>query len=254
RPVLPPQSLHDPEEERLRELAVALRHAARHVEQEEHDGVHRGLAALRELAEAQILVREGRNSALGAAPLHELLEGSSPVEPRACAAPIPAFARPVRLLGSADSRLQVRQLHFLPQPVDDVVDLDLEEQLQLAFVASARALARALIARRRAEHVARLDVALADPLCFARASQLEVIVLEDTYRHPHGARALVDHFPTGNDLRQVLAYRVADLLVVPQPVPSPAREEVVPAAEADRALMVAAFGHRLPPVRAVARV
>src|SRR5690606_1210850 len=250
RAVLAPQALHDPEEERLRELAVALGHAARHVEQEEHDGVHGRLPALRELTEAQVLVSEGRDRAFGAAPLHELLERAAPVEARARAAPVPSLARPVGFLGRADARLQVRKLHLLPEPADDVVDLDLEEQLQLAFLAPAGTLARALIARRRAEHIARLHVALADALGLVRSPEPEVVVLEDPHGNPHGPRAFVDHVPAGNDLRQVLADRVADLLVVPQPVPGSAREEVVPTAEADRALFVAAFGHRLPPVRA----
>src|SRR5690606_16498958 len=126
--------------------------------------------------------------------------------------------------------------------VDDVVDLDLEEQLQLAFLAAAGALARALITRRRAEHIARLHVALADAAGLVRPPQPEVVVLEDPHRDAHGSRAFVDDVPAGYDLRQVLADRVADFLIVPQPIPGPAREEVVPAAEADRALFVAAFG------------
>src|SRR5690606_28284068 len=248
RAVLAAQALHHPEEDRLRELAVAFGHAARDVEQEEHDRVHGRLTTLRELAEAQVLVREGRDRAFRAAPFHELLERPATVEARARAAPVPALTRPVRLVGRADPRLQVRQPHLLPEPVDDVVDLDLEHELQLPVFSAARTLASALVAGRRAEHVARLHVALADAVRLARAPQAEVVVLEDPHRNADRSRALVDHVPAGNDLRQVLADRVADFLVVPEPVSGAAREEVVPAAEADRALFVAAFGHRLPPV------
>src|SRR5690606_24615251 len=110
RAVLAPQALYDPEEERLRELAIAVGHAPRDVEHEEHDGVHGRLAPARELPEAQIFVREGRRGIGVAAPLDHLLEGSTPVETGTRAATIPSFAFPVALLGWADARLQVRQL------------------------------------------------------------------------------------------------------------------------------------------------
>src|SRR6185437_14026721 len=81
RAVLAPQALHHPEEERLRELPVAIGHAARHIEQEEDDRMDRRLAAPGELAESQVIVREARRSRVLPAPLDQLLEGASPVEP-----------------------------------------------------------------------------------------------------------------------------------------------------------------------------
>ncbi len=44
----------------LRDLPLALAHAARDVEQQDHDGLHRRLLALGELAIAQVVVGEGR--------------------------------------------------------------------------------------------------------------------------------------------------------------------------------------------------
>src|ERR1700722_10247000 len=58
--VLAAQSLHCPEKEGLGELPVAVRHAGRDVHEKEDDGLRGGLLALRQLTEAQIVVREPR--------------------------------------------------------------------------------------------------------------------------------------------------------------------------------------------------
>src|SRR5690606_33255722 len=97
-------------EEGLCELTIALGHASGHVEQEEYDRVHRGLSSLRELTKAQIIVGEARQRAVHAAPLDELLERAPPIEPRTGAAPVPALAGPIGLLGGADAGPEVRQL------------------------------------------------------------------------------------------------------------------------------------------------
>ena len=122
-----------------------------------------------------------------AATLDELLEGAAPIEPRARAAPVPAFAHPVRLVRGADARLEIRQLHLLPEPVDDVVDLELEQELHFAFVLPARALlARAALAVRALQYIAGLGFALARAFLVLRAAQAEVIVLEHAHGHAHG--------------------------------------------------------------------
>ena len=229
RAVLAPQPLHHPEEERLGELAVAVGHAARDIQHEEHHRVHRRLAPPRQLAKAQVLVGEGLGGTGRAAALHQLLEGAAPVEPRARAAPVPALADPVAVVGGPGARLEVRQLHLLPDPVDDVVDLELEQQLHLAFITSARALlAGSLVARRIGQYVAGLGLALARALGFFRASQAEMVVLEHAHRHAHRACAAVDDVAAGDDLGQIGAHRLAHLLVVTQPVARPAREQLVP--------------------------
>ena len=64
RAVLAAQALHRPEEKRLGELPIAIRHAARDVQHEEHHRVHRGLLAPRELPEAQVVIGECRAVAL----------------------------------------------------------------------------------------------------------------------------------------------------------------------------------------------
>src|SRR4029077_13746614 len=104
--------------------------------------------------ETQILVGEVGTRARRPTPLHQLLEGAAAVEARARATAVPALADPVGLLRRPDARLEVRQLHLLPHPVDDVVDLELEQQLDLALIAPAGALlARSPLFARIGEHV-----------------------------------------------------------------------------------------------------
>src|SRR5215472_7001901 len=98
RAVLAPQALNHPEEERLRELSVAIGHAARDIEQEEDDRMDRRLATAGELAKSQVIVGEAGRSRVLSAPLHQLFERAAPIEARARAAPIPTLARPVGLL------------------------------------------------------------------------------------------------------------------------------------------------------------
>src|SRR5437588_10528047 len=71
-------------------------------------------------------------------------------------------------------------------------------------------------------------------LGFLGAAQPEVIVLEHAHRHPHGAGAPVDDVAAGDDLGEVGAHRLADLLVVAQPVARAAREQLVPVRPACR--------------------
>src|SRR5581483_8560940 len=154
------------------ELSVPVGHAARHIEHEEHHRMHRRLPAPRELSVTKIFVDEGWGGSGSAAPLHHLLEGTAPVESRAGAAPIPAFTYPVALLGRSDTRLQVGKLHLLPQPVDDVIDLELEQELDFTLVLAAAALlARAALLRRIGEHITRLGLALSGALLLLRTTQ-----------------------------------------------------------------------------------
>src|SRR6185437_12328583 len=150
----------------------AIRHAARDIEKEEDHGMDRGLAAPRKLPIAQVLVGERRGRTRRAAALHQLLEGAAPVESGAGAAAIPALTHPVGLLGGTDARLEVGELHLLPQPVDDVVDLEFQQQLHLALVLPSRTLlARTTLLGRIGEHIAGLGLALAGALLLLRPAQ-----------------------------------------------------------------------------------
>src|SRR6185312_6848188 len=93
-----------------------------------------------------------------------LAHGTPPIEARARAVAIPALAGPVGFLRAAHARPQIGQFHFLPQPVDDVVDLELEQKFEAAVVAAAAALAGPGCAARPAEGIARLGRALSDAL------------------------------------------------------------------------------------------
>src|SRR5690606_8553016 len=222
-----------PEEKRLRDLSLALAHAARHVEQQDHDRLHCRLLSLRALAIAQVIVREcrrfGARRALYAASLDRFLERAAPIEARARAAPVPALARPVVLFRLALLCLQIRQLHLVPEPVDDVVDAKLERVLDGAvFVAALAALLLAFLLR-AADAIAGLGLPLPDALLLVRVAEPEAIVFEHPHRHAHRARASAQDIGPCDDLRQVLAHRFANLLVVPQPVARTSREEVVPA-------------------------
>src|SRR6185503_10912380 len=93
--------------------------------------------------------------------LHELFERAAAIEPRARAPAVPAFANPVGFVGGADASLEIGKLHFFPQPVDDVVDLQLEQELNLAVVLSAGTLLPgATLATRVLKHVPGLGFAL----------------------------------------------------------------------------------------------
>src|SRR6266513_4857131 len=247
RAVFAPQPLHDPEEEGLGELAIAVGHAARHVQHEEPHRVQRRLTAPGELAEAQILVDEGLRGPRRPAPLHQLLERAAPVEARACTMAVPALADPVGFLGRPHARLEVGQLHRLPQPVDDVVDLELEQQLHFALVAPSGSLfTLPRLAPGSGKHVPRLGLALARALLFLRAPQAEVIVLEHAHRHAYRAGAAVDDVAAGDDLGEIGAHRLTDFLVVTQPVARAARKQLVPLrAAGGLAAITAVFVHVL---------
>ena len=140
-------------------------------------------------------------------------------EPGTSAASIPTFADPVRLLGRSHAGLQVGKLHLLPQPVDNVIDLEFEQELDFALVLATLALlARPPLLGGIRKYIAWLGFALTGSLLLLGAPQPEVIVFEHPDGDAHSARALVDDIRAGNNLRQMLANRLADLLIVPQPV------------------------------------
>src|SRR5918998_4147 len=90
-----------------------------------------------ELAEAEIVIGEGCRIDLDRAPTDRLLHGASAIEPRAHAALVPAFADELVVFDAPRVfRLQVRELELLPQPVEDVLDLELEHELKVALAAA----------------------------------------------------------------------------------------------------------------------
>src|SRR5690606_5702169 len=105
-------------------------HARGDVEQEEGDGVGRWAPAPGKLSEAQIIVgdRNGLRS-LRTPALDHLLHGASAVQPRAGSASIPALADIGFLLDAGTCpRLQVWQLQLVPEPVEDVIDLEFQHE------------------------------------------------------------------------------------------------------------------------------
>src|SRR5688572_1281526 len=233
--VLTTQALHDPEEKRLRELAVVLRHARRHVHREIDDGLRGRPAAHRELAVAQVVVRERRSFVLHGAALDRFLQRAAPVEPRAHAAAAPAFARVIVVLDGPRLDLQVRQLQLLPEPVDDVVDLELQDELVAALLVAARALRRRSVARLD-ELVAGLAGALADAFGLLGVAQAQARVLEETNRDLDRAIGARQELAARDELGQLVADGRAHLVVMPQPVAGAAREEVVQLAPGTRGI------------------
>src|SRR6185312_13951408 len=75
-----------------------------------------------------------------------------------------------------------------------------------------------------------------------------MVMLEHAHGHTHRARILVDDVSAGDDLRQVLANGFAHFLIVPQPVPRSAREQVVPLRKAQCTLLALAHGTAVLPV------
>ncbi len=65
-------------------------------------------------------------------------------------------------------RLEVRRLHLFPQPVDDVVDLEFQHQLNFALIAAALPFFAAALAVRALKHIAWLGAALTSTLLFLR--------------------------------------------------------------------------------------
>src|SRR6202011_3325123 len=79
RAILAPQSGGHPEEERLGQLPVALRHACGYVQQEEYRGAQRRLAAASKLPEPKIFIDERRCGRLQRSALDRFLQGAASV-------------------------------------------------------------------------------------------------------------------------------------------------------------------------------
>lgn len=77
---------------------------------------------------------------------------------------------------------------------------------------------------RTADAIAGLGLALPDTLLLIGVAQTKSIMLEHADRHANRRCTAVQYVGTGHDLRQMLTYRVADFLVVPQPVASASGE------------------------------
>src|ERR1700676_2643544 len=146
--------------------------------------MHRRLAAARELAVAQILIDECWSGAGIATPLDHFLEGAPTVEARACAAPIVTFPYPVRILGRTHARLQIGKLHLFPQPIDDVVDLEFQHELDFTLILAALAfLSGAALLGGIGKYVAWLGFSLPRALLLLGPAESEVIVLEHPNRY-----------------------------------------------------------------------
>src|SRR5262249_28921816 len=127
----------------------------------------------------------------------------------------------------------------------DVVDLEFEQELDFTLILAAGALlpGAALLGGIR-EYIARLGLTLSGALLFLGAAQPEVVMLQHTHRHANRPRAFVDDISAGDYLGEVLADRLTNFLIVPQPVARTARKQVVPLVRT-RSRLIGAFGHVL---------
>src|SRR5690242_718073 len=108
--------------------------------------------------EAQVVVDEWRRIVLDRSPLQGLLDGAPAVQPRPDATPPGALADDLLVLDrGAGLGPQIGKLELVAQPVDDVVDLELEQQLEIAALVAAFAFAAATVHARigRTQRVAR---------------------------------------------------------------------------------------------------
>src|SRR4029077_20590939 len=104
-------------------------------------------------------------SGLDGVPLHRLLHRAPAVQARARAALVPALAHVVGLVhGGAALGLELRQLRSLPQPVDDLVDLQLDDEADLALAGAALLAGLGAVLAPLLQHVARLAAPLARAL------------------------------------------------------------------------------------------
>jgi len=184
------------------QLSVGLGHAGRHIEQKEHGGAQGGLPPARELTKAQILIDEPLVGRVRRAALDRLLEGTAPIQARACTAPVPALALPFGLIRLPGARLQIGQLQFFPHPIDDVVDFEFQQEFgTAAFGAAGTFVARFVAGIGLAQKVAGFGGTLTHALCVGVGSKLEPVVFQHAYRNAHGAGAIADNVGTRDDLR-----------------------------------------------------
>src|SRR5439155_26149890 len=186
--LLAAQTLQGEEEEGLRKLPLDGRHAGRHVEPEHHHGVGGPAWSLLQLTEAQVVIDEWHGLRLDRAPLHRFLDREPPVEPRADAALADAFAHDLVLVdGSARLGFEIGQLELLPQPVDEIIELELDHQLEFALAGTALAGLVARAGLRGSQDVADFSLALARAAFRLGIREPEPRMLEHAHRNPYGA-------------------------------------------------------------------
>src|SRR5512145_199423 len=179
--VLAADALQREKEKLLGEAALRLVHAARDVEREHDRGVGRRQGAAVELAEAKVVVDDGERVVLHRMALGGFLERAPAVEARARAALVPAFADVVGLIQRRRALgLEVRELELLPQPVDDLIDLELDHEADFA-VARAGLATLVVFFACGAQHVARLALALTGAGMRVGIEQAEARVLEELH-------------------------------------------------------------------------
>src|SRR5207237_2527927 len=125
--------------------------------------------------------------------------------------------------------LELGQLQLLPEPVDDLVDLELDDEADLAFAGAPLAPLRVAFLAPGLQDVAGLALALARALVHLRVGEAKPRMLQELYRHGDRAVARPGHeVGIRQELGQALLHRIAHLLVVAQPVSRAPREEIVP--------------------------
>src|SRR5207248_10530835 len=110
------------------------------------------------------------------------------------AALVPAFARVFVLIhGRRALRLELRELELFPQPVDDLVELELDDEADLAIVGAAGLSLLAAFFAAGLQDVARLATSLARALVDLGFGEAQARVLEELDRHRHRAAAGTRH-------------------------------------------------------------
>ena len=140
------------------------------------------------MPKAQVVIGEGDRVRLDSAAFHRFLDRPAAVQARPRTTAIDAFAHVLRLLHAVGgSGLEIGELQLFPQPVEDVVDFELENEFEAAFSAARTAVAAAARGG-GSQHVAGFRaLALSHARLRIAVRETESIVLEKFYRHLDGA-------------------------------------------------------------------
>ncbi len=132
--VLAANTLQCPEEERLGELTRGVVHAGGDVKNKNDRRLSQRLRTPPQLPKAQIVVGKGDRVRLNRAALHRFLDCSAAIQSGAWTTAIDAFAHVLRLVNAVGGFwLEIGEFQLFPQPVENFIDFELQNEFDTAF-------------------------------------------------------------------------------------------------------------------------